>query len=751
MLKVFGIRHHGPGSSKRLLAALEDFTPDIVLIEGPTDANDLIPMVSEQGMSPPVALLIYNPKNAQQAAYYPFASFSPEWQAIKYALKQSIPVSFIDLPQSYQWSNKPKVEETKEDNEGSLVVNEGSNPEESMPSPDELLAKRDPLAYIAKLSGYRDGEHWWDDIIEQQIDNAVLFDNIIELMQHLREEFSQNIDEQTIKREAFMRKSIRNAQKQGYEKIAVVCGAWHAPVLQEMPKVKEDNATLKGMRKIKVAATWIPWTYERLANASGYGAGIDSPAWYELLFKNRTGQIVAEWMARTAHLFREAGQDGSPAHVIEATRLANTLALLRGRPSPVLGDFMESVQTIFCFGNPTPLQLIQKKLVVGEKMGSIPESAPILPLKKDILDAQKKFRLKVLSVHQEIDLDLRKPAQLAKSHFLHRLNLLGIEWGKLRKNNYNKKGTFHEYWQLKWEPEFEMQVIEAAVWGNTVEEACIKAIQYRVKQPISLPQLTKLLSQVFPADIGALITILTNELTDKAAVNADVHHFMEALPELVKVLRYGDVRKTETDQVIQVINAMLPRLFIGLPTACMNLNEEVATQTFKRLLEVNNAVQLIDEAAYLEGWKETLKQVAEGQMIHPKIKAGAARILFEGGSWDTEKMEQNMSLSLSTANKSTDAAAWIEGFLHGSGLLLIHNESLFHILDKWLGSMNATAFDELLPLLRRSFTHYSSSERKQLGKLAKQDGKSTSNAAQKWDLDEQRLGLVLPILKELLQ
>ena len=92
MLQTFGIRHHGPGSTLRLQRALRSYAPDCVLVEGPSDANDLLHFINHDEMEPPVALLVYNPKNFSQAAYYPFASFSPEWQAILYALEKKIEV-----------------------------------------------------------------------------------------------------------------------------------------------------------------------------------------------------------------------------------------------------------------------------------------------------------------------------------------------------------------------------------------------------------------------------------------------------------------------------------------------------------------------------------------------------------------------------------------------------------------------------------------------------------------------------------
>src|SRR5215218_2564807 len=134
---VFGIRHHGPGSARSLREALRVQNPDVVLIEGPPDANDLIALAADAQMSPPVALLIYLPNEPKRAVYYPFAEFSPEWQAMQYGLAQNVPVRFIDLPQWHQFA----------------LDSDNNNVPQSN-SPKEI--RRDPLRWIAEAAGYSD-------------------------------------------------------------------------------------------------------------------------------------------------------------------------------------------------------------------------------------------------------------------------------------------------------------------------------------------------------------------------------------------------------------------------------------------------------------------------------------------------------------------------------------------------------------------------------------------------------------------
>src|SRR4051812_41942782 len=99
---IFGIRHHGPGSARSVKRALEELRPDCVLVEGPPEADGLLPLLVHEEMRPPVALLIYAADSPSRAVYYPFAAFSPEWQAIRHALASKVPVRFMDLPQEHQ-------------------------------------------------------------------------------------------------------------------------------------------------------------------------------------------------------------------------------------------------------------------------------------------------------------------------------------------------------------------------------------------------------------------------------------------------------------------------------------------------------------------------------------------------------------------------------------------------------------------------------------------------------------------------
>ena len=724
---VFGVRHHGPGSARSLREALSGQNPDVILIEGPPDANDLIALAADPQMSPPVALLIYLPNEPKRAVYYPFAEFSPEWQAIQYGLAQNVPVRFIDLPQSHQFA-----------------LDADSKSEQS-----EI--RQDPLRWVAEASGYSDSERWWDHMIEHRRDSTESFKAIMELMSALREEVAK-LDDQSPEpredlREAYMRQSIRAAEREGFERIAVVCGAWHAPVLQTMPPAKNDTALLKGLAKVKVSATWVPWTMGRLTYWSGYGAGIESPGYYQHLW-SVPDDVTVRWMIRVAQLLRAQDLDASSASVIEAVRLGHSLAALRDRPVPGLSEFNDAVRAVFCFGDDTPMQLIAEKLIVGELLGQVPETTPSLPLQQDLQREQKRLRLPPEATQQVRDFDLRKPNDLDRSRLLHRLRLLNIPWGATERST--GKGTFRELWRLQWQPEFAVAVIEANIWGNTVAGAATARARSDADRLQELPALTALVEDALLADLPEAIDHIMTRLEQVAALSNDIPHAMEALPSLAGVLRYGNVRQTDTAMVQQVVEGLVTRIVIGLPNACSALNDDAAEEMYGRLVQVHSALLMLQDVELLSEWNGVLVQLLDQVDLHGVIAGRCCRLLFDQKFLAAQEVERRMGLAIAPAVEPVKSMAWIDGFLRSSGLILLHNAELWQILNDWVGSVKSETFPQLLPLLRRTFSTFTAPERSQIGALARRGTAARSTSVSSDNIDEDRARKVLPLVAQIL-
>ena len=735
-MKTFGIRHHGPGSARRLRAALDAYQPDLILLEMPADAARVLPEVVAKGLRPPVALVLYDAKDIERASFYPFASFSPEYQAVDWAAGRNVPVLPIDLPaRHYLAEGAAHVPPT-------LFQTEEPPAEEPSVLPGKTKAqlrrqlRRDPLSLMAELAGYTDSEAWWDATLERGHDDApAVFDALLGMVRELRDTFPSASDDENQRREAFMRTEIRKAVKTGAERIAVIVGAWHAPAVADVHKHKAgtDKALLRGLPKVKVAAAWVPWSYPRLARSGGYGAGVASPAWYKLVHDFPDG-AVDRWMATAAKLLREEGYEASPALATEGVGLARTLATLRGHEQPGIAELEQALLGTLAAGRPERLAVIHEKLTVGTTVGFVPPDVTTVPLLEDLNRELKSTRmaklwetagqhyLKATKTNPRGGIDLRAPNDLRKSHLLHRLDLLDIRWGRPQPTGPDSLSSFKEIWLLEWQPEFSLYLIERAGYGNTVPRAAGRYARERAAELTTVRPLAQLILDCLRADLPDVVPDLLDLLRQRAAATTDVAALLAALPTLVQTSRYGDSRKTDTTALLLVIDELLPRLAAGLPAAATNIDDEQADELLGHLAAANYALAQLDNDDHLDLWTGGLRRTAATPAAHPRLLGYAVRLLYDHNLLDDAATATRFARALSAANGANGVAQWLSGFLHGSGQLLFHYPPLWTLVNDWIAGLTWTDFEAILPLLRRTFADFSVYDRKRLLGLVPRPG-----------------------------
>ncbi|UXH79444.1 DUF5682 family protein [Roseateles amylovorans] len=801
-LHFFGVRHHGPGCARSLLRALDSLRPDCVLIEGAPEADGLVADVLAPDMVPPVALLTHGVDDPECAVYHPFAEFSPEWQALRWAARAGVTVRFIDLPMAHSLAlskaeeaaaseTAPRESQDQDqaqateliDKAAGEAVGEGASTNDALPSsleapvpsddtapaPAAAEADRrgDPLDWLARAAGYADGEAWWNHMVEERGDGEELFAAIEEAMVTLRAELPDEgrLPERHLRREAlreaYMRQCIRAARKDGFGTIAVICGAWHLGGLKAPATAKADQALLKGLPKLKVASTWVPWTYRHLALDSGYGAGIQSPGWYDHLWRSSEprsdGQAptprAVGWLARVARLMRERSLDCSSAHLIEAARLADALAALRQRPAPGLEELHEATRTVMTMGDESVLSFIRDQLIIGDRLGQVPASVPKVPLQRDLEQWQKSLRLKPEASQKTLDLDLRQPNDLARSHLLHRLSLLGIRWGELAKVGRSSRGTFHEVWTLQWEPAFAIRLIETSRFGQTVAQAATARVAEQCRSERDLGTLAQWVDQVLLADLPEAVAVASQALQDHAAITGDADQLMAALPPLANVFRYGNVRGTDAALVGQVFDGLVVRAAIGLPLLGSAIDDSAAEVLRDRLLAAHAALKLRDpgrQAEPSQQWLRAIGLLADREGAHELLRGLCTRLMLDEALIAAEEAGNALSLHLSTGTEPLKAAAWLDGFLNRNAVVLLHHDGVWPLVDRWLAGLSEEHFVQVLPLVRRTFSRFDSGERRDLGTRAARQGGPTAAASAALNWDESRAQWPLPLLRQLL-
>ncbi|GAA1330804.1 DUF5682 family protein [Saccharothrix algeriensis] len=679
---LLGIRHHGPGSARMVEATLRRTAPRLVLVEGPPEGDALLAHVPD--LTPPVALLLHDEAEPASAAFWPFAAFSPEWRAVVWAHANGVPVRFFDLAAAATLAEEP-----------------GGRGRASL----------DPLGTLAEAAGFDDPERWWEDVVEHHTDPADLAEAVAEAMTALREEFADEVDDRTLLREAAMRQNLRRALKDTDGPIAVVCGAWHVPALRALPPASADAALLRGLPRRKVSGTWVPWSHGKLATASGYGAGVASPGWYEHLWEcAERGDAVARWFSRACAVLRAEDLPASTASAVEAVRLADALAALRGRPSPGLSEVLEAARAVLCDGGQAPLDLVHDRLVVGERLGEVGADVPTSPLAADLARLTRRLRLPPSATPRQVRLDLRKDTDRERSRLLRRLEVLDVPWGT--PDTTRTIGTFAEAWQLHWRPEFAVALASAARHGTTVEAAAGRVLELRAAGATRVVDAAGALGRAVGCEIPSAVAAARAALDRCAAAATDALELLSALPDLATTVRYGSVRGTDPELLRVALHGLLNRGAVGLPTACRNVDDDTAERAVAVVDGADEAVRLAADDAHRETWRRALESLVAMPGAHGLPTGRATRLLWESGALDSDAVAARLHRAVAP---TAGATAFVAGFLRGSAALLTADPKLFGVVDDWLSGLPAPDFEAALPLLRKAVAEFSPPERRMLG------------------------------------
>ena len=762
-----GVRHHGPGSARAVAAALEQLRPDLVLVEGAPELDAVLGLLASPAMRPPVAGLVYVPDAPARATFYPLAAFSPEWVAVRWALAAGVEVRFADLPAANLLAppaGGAGAGEADGDTGGDDTGGDDGDgdeagaaaPDTGRPEPPEPPG-RDPIAALAAAAGFDDPERWWEDAVEHRHHGLDAFDQVREAMAEVRADGGDGgrRGELDRRREAAMRRAVRQALAAGRERVAFVCGAWHAPVLHPdaFPSARADDAALRGLPKVKVTATWVPWTNERLAYASGYGAGVASPGWYEHLF-TVPGDVTVRWLAKVARLLREEQLDASPAAVVDAARLADALATLRGRPLAGLTELNEATQAALCDGSDVPLRLVADRLLVGHALGSVPPETPMVPLARDLERAQRRLRLRPSAAEQVVTLDLRQAGHLERSQLLHRLRLLDVPWGEQVEAG-RTRGTFKEVWRLVWRPELSVALVVASGAGTTIEEAAASTVARRAAGA-DIAELTTLVEEALLADLPAARDSVMGALAERSARQHDTERLMAAVEPLARVTRYGNVRRVDTLALGLVLHGIVLRVCVGLGAACSSLDDDAAASMRALVDAVHRGLALLDDPELRPAWLQALAALVDQRGVHGAVAGRGVRRLLDAGRLEADDAGRRLSRALSRGADAAAGAAWLDGFLSGDAVLLLHDDALLAVVDGWVADVGGQLFDDLLPLLRRTFGAFTPPERRLIGERLRRaaagraGGAGGAGAAADDQVDEERARRAVPRLRQIL-
>ncbi|GAA5222371.1 DUF5682 family protein [Membranihabitans marinus] len=682
-VKLLGIRHHGPGSALRIQRMLDEYGPDIILLEAPADAQHIIASFNPYEMTPPIAGLIYDPKDFQRAAYFPLAAFSPEWIALKYSFDQKIPLRCIDLPIGAILKQK----------------NQRSRP------------KLNPFYQLAKISGFNDVEQWWDHFLETTTDSTAIFDHIAKLMRELRKDATESSE--TIQREAFMVEQIQMATGEDFKKIAVICGAYHLPALENHKNAKPSKKSVR-IKMIKTDAVWIPWSYRRMKQENGYGAGISNPTWYHALFEHKE-EAAMYWITECGKTLR-AVKPLSTAHTIETINLARGLKNLRNKSSIGIPELEDAITTVMYEGDPSWKEVFGDKIFTGHQTGSIPNDLFILPLQLDFRKMLKSGRLSKLleePIPMNKTLDLRTSKHLLLSCFFYQTLTLEIPLAKIQDQSISALGNFKEIWDLQWDPVSEWILIQVSSYGNTIEAAARNKITDALTETEIIDDVIDLLDQSFMCGFDDLLDIIKSKLLKSYIHTDSVLSLLKSVNTLIHVQSYGHIRWSKPPELTGLLDRMIYKVSIMLPAAIYSIDEdeiEELKQLINQLYFTLQSGRFPHLSSYMDSaWLEIYNHHIEIDYFSGR----ALRICMDLGRLDRSEIEIKISFVFQTSD-ANQMLAWLEGLFSGGILWLIYDDIFLSQLSEWMENMDTEIFYENLPMLRKTFGLTPESDRSNL-------------------------------------
>jgi hypothetical protein len=756
-VNVFGVRHLSPMGAWQLRAYLNEICPDVVLIEGLSDANDLIPDMTRQATRPPIAILAYTDSLPVRTLVYPLATYSPEYQAIRWARDNDAIVEFIDLSSEHflglqdleveliEKARSERAERAKE------PIPDEETPEltSAVPEPRRSLYER-----CAELAGESDYETYWERHYEHNAAAGSYQRASFEFGNAIREleEDAPRWRAENLVREAFMRRRIEETIAAGHkpERIVVIVGAFHAPVMSgEFPAMTDGE--VDSLRKRSSKLTLMPYSYFKLSSQSGYGAGNHAPAYFELLWQALDQEsfpdLPARYLSLVARHLRESGTHRSTAEVIDGVRLSQTLSAMKNGLAPTLADLRDSAITLLGQGELVTVKDALARVDVGTAIGELPKGVSQTSIQGDFERELIRLRLEKYktTVKQELVLDLRENRQakteetafldLNRSSFFHRLRVLEIGFAQpvsTREQSTNWK----ERWNLQWSPESEIALVEAVLLGETVELATAYKFKTHLEKCGSIADAAVMVRDACQCGLMKSMELARKRLQELAATSSEFNPIAHAAWQLGLVARYGDVRKFDPEPLLPLVDELFAQGSLALFSSA-SCDNEAAKAMLVAIDELNRTGLEFHDRVDEKLWIDQLQKLSDADDRNALLSGYACAILLERGLMANDELVRDVSRRISPGVPADLGAGWFEGLAQRNRYALLARQALWEQLADYIASLDDEQFKRALVFLRRAFGSFSAREKRHIAENLGQCWGITADAAS--ELIEQKL------------
>jgi hypothetical protein len=706
-IHVFPVRHHSPRSSAVLRALLDKLRPAAVLVEGPTDGGALIDALVDPETRPPVAILGYRTDGTPGSTLWPFAAYSPEYVALAWGRGHGARTEFIDLEIGRTLGREPAP----------------PDPDDATPAEEEDFHQA-----CAHALGHRSFEELWEAAFEAPAYDVDEFRAAVLAYADLVRAHGDRTYHRA--RDAFMARRIAGvAADIPPEKIVAVVGAAHAAAFLAGDVDPSLEAELPAI--VPSTATLIPYSFPRLAEQLGYGAGNRAPQYYQRAhdagcdFRRATLEVLVEF----AEHLRLRGFSASLADTIEAYRLAVMLADLRGKPAPGLDEVREATVATMCRGDATHVDAFLWPAVVGRNVGRVAARVGQNSLQEEFWREVRVRKLPQTDSAEQFSLRLSNEVEVATSIFLHRLRVAGVPYaaclGSQRVGAPQAQGEAagglaalaraRETWEAQWTPATDVALVETIVLGETLADVVTRVLREELDEARTTGAVADVLLESVVTACPETTSAALTACDTLAAVDDDLPSLARACRALSGLISYGTSRSHASageGAIAPLCVKTYDRAVLRAVRACAGDDEAVrpAKDALRTLHEIALSQALVDKQA----WLATAGELARSYAVNPSAAGVAAGLLYLAQIFGDEEIATLIGQRLSDALEPEKAAAFLEGFLEVNALVLVKSRPVVQALDGFLCSIDPTRFKDLLPVLRRALGALGQTERRYL-------------------------------------
>ncbi len=665
---LIGVRHHSPACAAAVPPLLDALAPTRLLLELPPDFEPWLEWVTHPGTEAPIALA-GGRAGREDLCFYPFADFSPELAALRWARRKKVPVTAIDLPV------------------GSMARAEARLGGERWRPFGEEAAEHDGRTLIGELLrrvGADGVEELWDRLVEvraqgatpEAVRRAAL---LAGWALRVDAALGEGISLEDLARETRMRACIsEHCAAKGRGRCCALVGAFHAAALLPEPLLHQScEAPAEETRgdRGEVITSLIPYGFDLLDSRSGYPAGIRDPLWQQRAVEALSGggsleDVVVEVATEVCRALRERGHAAGVPDAQEAVRLALDLARLRGLPAPGRRELLEGLGSALAqgqlLGRGRSLAAALETVLVGHARGSLADGTPRSGLTLHVLELLRELRLPgpddevgPREDDRRLRLDpLRSDLDRRRQVALQRLAICGVPYATLEESELQRE-ALTAVWKATWSPGVEASLEIAGARGVTLAQAAegaLAAEERRLEAAETFTAAARLELLQASAECG-LAARVGRGLAGLAGP------FMEAagLAELVDA--HALLERIERGHVPGLIGATLtaslPELRRELLAACVRSVEGIAGSQ-----RPEDARSLLELVRLFE------RQPAEGELGAARLLFGLERVAEEG----SPLMQGAAAAALATAGRREPRAlgvsmgSWLDASADDEGL-----------------------------------------------------------------------------------